>query len=112
MQRAKMIRMLKAGVDPLEVSQEKWREIRRSVERSDYKRADRQNDNCALCHINHGCCDKCVLKSCNCDPPTVYFRAAEALSLKLDRWGAATITKQEVLEAIDNMIDALEDLKK
>lgn len=107
MQRKKMEEMLKAGVNPIEVSQEKWREIRKSVERSDYSKAWDQDANCALCHAFLYDCARCPLHNCN-DDDSSYDKATNAIR---NRAFFKCGTKQEVLKAIDNMIQALEDLK-
>jgi len=60
MNREEMLRRLKAGEDPLDLSIEKWEDIvnhLKSIRRaSDFDESlEAQGDNCALCEVHEGC---------------------------------------------------------
>ena len=107
MRKRKMLEMLKAGVDPIDVSIEKWQLILRSVKNSDYIRAWNQDENCALCHVAKYSCSVCPLQNCSSDG-TAYTKAIDAISEHAVRGGG---TKQGVIKAVEHMIKTLEDLK-
>lgn len=114
MKRNKMLKMLEAGVNPIDVSIVKWEEILRYVKRSQYERAYSHNENCALCYVYNRLrslnCPHCPLKSCSDDSP--YSKIGRMLVVKNVQLSNKEHTKKEIITATENMIKALQRCKK
>lgn len=117
MNRKTMLKRLKAGDDPIDVSISKWQDIRKKVEQGKIVDLDSiGGDNCALCHLFHATensisgrvpCGECPLcksgQCCNKKGFDLYT---------CDDFGYTACDRIKILRLIDKMIEALNEAKE